>query len=213
MDSSKKNLISWIRSARGESGIAYQRSAQITWWSILQGAAVAELVRQIPNIVDEITTSSHWYLLIYLLTSFMIVVNAWVQMAWAILISRWEINVLHTALILILGVSVSVTCTFVDQPQYWYPSAALLILSAISVYVYNLNNKTQLGLSEKRVKKIILKYVGFFILSVSASAHILISRKRFPHIVWGFVFLLATVWSLMMQCKQMKYERSQRHVP
>lgn len=112
----------WITTSRGSDGISYQRSAQITWWSILQGVAVGALVSKVPNIFTQVIEQGQWYLLLYTIASFLVIANVWGQMAWVILIARWQISALHTTLILLLGTTLSVACLQVDTPWYWYPA-------------------------------------------------------------------------------------------
>ncbi len=209
---SEKKKTAWIESAQGESGVDYQRSAQITWWSILQGIAVGALVLNFPEVLSKVSQTGEWFLLAYMLTSFLIVVNVWVQMAWAILILRWQISILHTTLILLLGVAVSVACTFVDTPKYWIPSIVGLVALAIIVYIYNIKNRAYLGLTTDRVYRIIGVYAFFLLLCVAATVHVWNKPTNFVQTFWGIVFLIMSIAALYLQERQMKHERTEREI-
>jgi hypothetical protein len=202
----------WVTSSKGTSGVDYQRSAQITWWSILQGIAVGALVLNLPSVLNTVSQSGKWFLLIYLVISFLIVVNVWVQMAWAILILRWQISIIHTVLILLLGFAVSTVCVFVESPKFWFPSVGALVLSAIAVYIYNIRERAYVGLSTERVYRIIWIYGAFLLLCVIASIHIWNTLTDFAQIFWGVVFLALAIVALLIQDKQMKHERSVRNI-
>jgi hypothetical protein len=152
----KVNSEEWASYAGSEKGIDYQKAAQITWWSILQGLAVVALAEKIPPILAEVNQHNQWYLLLYAVVTLVIIVNAWVQMAWAILIFRWPINLFHTTLILLLGIAAYLSSLYVDTPWYWARAIAFLVTSAIVVYGYNLKNRWYTEFCVKVQKRVCL---------------------------------------------------------
>lgn len=71
----------WIETSRGLESINFQRSAQMTWWSIVMGLAIVVLAEKISAILGQISTQGHWYLFLYVISSCLIVILAWVKNA------------------------------------------------------------------------------------------------------------------------------------
>lgn len=211
--SNQSELQDWIISSHGEKGIDYQKAAQITWWSILQALAVAALAAKIPDILIEVSQSSRWYLLLYVIVSLMAVVNAWVQMAWAILIYRWRISLVHTTLIMLIGIAAYLSCLYVDTPEYWTHAIAFFIVSAMIVYVYNIQNRTMMNLPTTITKRTMVAYSIFLLLTFAASVHMINSPNAGTYALWGIVFLMLVSFSWILQERNMKEERQQRGVP
>lgn len=212
-DNSAKEFLAWINTSTDEAAVDYQRSAQITWWSILQGIAVGAFVSKVPNVLNLIFQNGQWYLLVYTITTFLIIVLVWVQMAWAILIARWQISLSHTSLILLFGISVSLLCFQIDNPLYWFIATIFFVLCGIGVYVYNFCNKTFLGLDHKRNLRIAGGYVFFLFLSVIAVLRIYFYGRAATFSFWGIMVLICTMVSLAIQQRQMHYERKTRKIP
>src|SRR5687767_9779947 len=103
----------WRSASQGLDGIGYQRSAQITLWSILEGTALSLLVSEIPDLFTQAAEQVKWYLILYIATSIVVLISTWIQMAWAILIAQWPITVIHTTMIMFLGATLSVACSLV----------------------------------------------------------------------------------------------------
>lgn len=203
----------WIETSQGKEGINYQRAAQITWWSILQGLSVAALAEKIPGIVDTITKSgTQWYLGLYVIVCLMIIVNVWIQMAWAILIFRWPINFPHTTLILLLGLSVYLSCLYVDNPLYWCLTIAFVILSAILVHLYNIRNQVVLDLPDAPIKVTIGIYVAYLLFSLGAFIYLLNCPSDLAKTLIGAIFFVATISSWLSQWYYMEKQRKARGI-
>jgi hypothetical protein len=211
--SNQSLLDDWIASSHGEKGIDYEKAAQITWWSILEGLAVAALAAKIPDILVEVSQNNRWYLLLYVVVSLMVVVNAWVQMAWAILIFRWPISLLYTALILLLGLAAYLSCLYVGTPEYWIRAIGFLVASAIIVDVYNIRNRAMMDLPATITKRTIVSYGMFFLIAIVASIHMTVSPDAGTFTLWGFAFLVLATFSWILQDRNMKEERRIRNVP
>ena len=69
----------WISTSQGIEGVNFQRQAQITWWSVLISLAIAALVQKIPDVLENLPDGGAWLTLLYMLTTCMVVINAWVQ--------------------------------------------------------------------------------------------------------------------------------------
>lgn len=210
---SGKNLEYWLSSSRGERGVDYQKAAQITWWSILQGLAVAALAEKIPQILTVVSQEGRWYLLLYVVTTFLVVTNTWVQMAWAILVLRWKISLLHTTVLLLAGIAAYLTCLYVDSPWYWILSLLFLLVSAIAVYLYNLQKRTTLSLSAAITKRTLTVYFMFLVLVAGASIHMNMRQDAVNLTFWGIIFLVLAVVSCVLQEHNMRQEGIVRGVP
>lgn len=202
----------WLLSSTGEKSVDFQKSAQITWWSILQGLSIVALAEKSTVITSEINQQGHWYLLLYAITSLMIIVIGWVQMAWAILIYRWPIKLLHTTLVSLLGLSTYLVCFYVHEPVNWMISMIFLLLSAIMIYIYNIKYRTMINLPLKITWITIGAYAVFVLITILASYHLYATSDGVTFTVWGFVYVIFVSLAWGLQAYNMNEEQQIRQV-
>jgi hypothetical protein len=203
----------WISTSQGIEGVNFQRQAQITWWSVLIGLAIAALVQKIPEVLESLPDGSAWLILLYMLTTCMVVINAWVQTTWAFLIYNLPIRLLYSGLLLSSGVATILICLYVDHPVYWWRASIFLVLAAVANYIYNLRVRALLDLPTKGVSQTIAIYLGYMILALVASTHLSMDPRTAVSVFWGLVAFLAAVSSLWIQARNMKEERRLRNIP
>lgn len=203
----------WIETSRGQEAASFQRSAQITWWSILMGLALAELARKIAEILIGIKEPGQWILLLYALAACLVVISAWVQNTWAILIYRLPIRIVHTGLSMLTGIAIFLACLFVDQPARWWLAMVFVLVSTVMSYIYHLRVHAQLELSSKRVWVTIAIYTGFILLSLAAYLSLLRLPGTLITASWGGIALVFTILSLAHQAGNMREERRVRNIP
>lgn len=134
-------------------------------------------------------------------------------MAWAILVARWRITVTHTVLILLLGITLALTCAQASNPLDWTLALAPFLVSAIAIYIYNIRNRTIPGQRQRDVKRIIAMYLGFLLISAIASAWLWNSPSLIALHGWGCVYVVLGSVGLWVQHNQMNEERKERKIP
>jgi len=92
----------WTR--RGYDDVAFQRQAQVTWWTLLGGIAVGALLTQFESLLVAVR-NGHWYYLLYFLATCFVIINAWAQVAWGALALYWPISVPTSIFVFMGGLS------------------------------------------------------------------------------------------------------------
>jgi len=106
----------WIR--RGVEDVFFQREAQVTWWTVLGGIAVAALLTQLDGVLN-ILKAGHLVYVLYFLTTCLVIVNSWVQTSWGSLVLRWPISIPSSLIGFFQGLSLSLVALS-------YPSSKLV---------------------------------------------------------------------------------------
>jgi len=201
----------WLASAR-EEGIPYQREVQLTWWSVLQGIVVSEFIIKVPVLLQKIYFSKDYYLIWYIIGTLLILVNVWVQVAWAIIFLRWPLNISHVLLTTLLGtVSIGIVA-YVEQPLLWVASTIAIASMGIAVYLYNVKRKAYLAVGLQYGWKPIIEMSTFLIALFLLFIWLLAGSQE--AIGWaGFSVSILAGIALRRQSQRMEYERSQSGIP
>jgi len=78
--------------ARGVEDVYFQREAQVTWWSVLGGIAVAALLTELDTLLFAFNMGK-WYFSLYFLATCLVIINSWVQTVWGSLVLKWPISI------------------------------------------------------------------------------------------------------------------------
>lgn len=62
----------------GEADVYFQREAQVNFWTVLGGLAMAALLTQCSLLLQEVL-AGRWYLVLFLLASVLVLASSWVQ--------------------------------------------------------------------------------------------------------------------------------------
>jgi hypothetical protein len=203
----------WMR--HGIEDVYFQRDAQVNFWTILGGIAVAALLTQMSSIIEKIQMG-HWYLLFYLLISITLIVNSWVQNLWGGLILRMQVTMLHTLLVLIDLICLAIICLQVTNPLVFFVACGFFVLFSLFIQVYLMKSEAWVVFTSERIKKIkvVLRVnLVFMILCFVAVAHLFFYPSVAAEIGWGIFALLASISAMVMQHYGMKQERKELGVP
>jgi len=203
----------WMAAASGDKAIDFQKSALGTWWSILQGIAVATLVGKLPDLVAVIIEEQKWYLILFVIATFMIIVNVWIGNAWSILVWRWRLTLINTALQTLLGTATQLLCVYVEVPQYWFLALALLPISSIMIYRFSIYQKTILNTAIQTGRSLNTLYAVYAILCLVAAFTVSKYPTPLLHYIWGVVFVIAAGLSWKVQSDIMRTQRAQLNIP
>lgn len=114
--------------ARGKEDVFFQREAQVTWWSVLGGIAVAALLTEL-DALPPAFRSGRWYVLLYFLATCLVIINSWVQTVWGSLVLKWPISIHTSASMFFQGLLMSVGALNITKPAIWYAAMTGVILT------------------------------------------------------------------------------------
>jgi len=199
----------------GEEDVAFQRQAQVTWWSVLGGVAVAALLTQLEPLLAAVTNGK-WYLILYFIATCFVMINSWVQTAWASIVLKWPI-LISTSIGLFFGVvSLSIAALNITRPAWWF--AAIFFVAGFGVYnqLFFMKNRSWVTLTPGTITRAraSIKIYGIllFILMIGA---ILLSVSPTPimEVFWGVFAVAASILTLIWQDIGMKLEKKELGVP
>lgn len=199
----------------GEEDVSFQRQAQVTWWSVLGGVAVAALLTQLEPMVADVQ-SGKWYSLLFFIATCLIMINSWVQTAWASIVLKWPI-LISTSIGLFFGVvSLSIAALNITRPAYWF--MAIFFVAGFGVYnqLFFMKNRSWVTLTPdtiKRARTSIIVY-GFLLLILLVGATLLyLYPTSIMQKCWAVFALLASILMLVWQDIGMKLEKNELGVP
>lgn len=199
---------------RGEEDVAYQRQAQVSWWTLLGGIAVAALLTQVDALVAAIQ-SGKWYYLLYFLATSLVIINAWVQTAWGALVLRWPISVPTSLIIFIGGVSLSFAALNITRPGIWFIAlSVVLIFSQLIQYTFQ-KRGAWVAIPAESIKHVRIGIIVYWLLvafTVFAGIFLLLSKKSLAEMILGCVALILSGLALLWQHLGMEDEKKRMKV-
>lgn len=203
----QKSTNPWAQ--RGGEDVAYQRQAQVTWWTLLGGIAAAALLTQVEPLITAIQ-SGRWYYLLYFLATALVIVNSWVQIAWGALVLKWPIAVPSSICIFMGGLSLSLAAINISRPGLWFAALAfVLIFSQLMQYTFK-RTEAWLPLPAEAVRRVrigIYIYWAFVLVSIMASILILLLRNILLEIILGIIAFGLSSLALFWQHVGMEGEK------
>jgi hypothetical protein len=203
----------WTR--HGMEDVYFQRDAMVNFWTVLGGIAVAALLTQMSNLIEGIQRG-RWYLLLYFVTSIMLIVNSWVQQFWGSLVLRLRLTMLHSFLTLTNLTSLAILCLQVTKPLAFFAACGCYILFALFIQLYAMKSGAWIGFTPERIKGIkttLLIYMVFMVLCFGAAANLFWIPSVAAEVGWGVFAILATFAAMVMQHYGMEQERQELGIP
>ncbi len=199
----------------GEEDVAFQRQAQVTWWSVLGGVAVAALLTQLEPLLSTVRAGK-WYFLLFFIATCLVMVNSWVQTAWASIVLKWPI-LISTSIGLFFGVvSLSIAALNITRPAYWF--TAIFFVAGFGVYnqLFFMKNRSWVTLTPgtvKRARTSIAAYGALLILLLIASVLLFLYPTTIMETIWAVFAVTAAILALIWQDIGMKLEKKELGVP
>jgi hypothetical protein len=190
-----------------EESVYFQREAQVNFWTVLGGLAMAALLTQLSPLLKEMQ-ASRWYLLLYFVASVLILANSWVQTAWGSLAMKWPISIASTVIVLFQMLAEAIQCLLVTNGGILLCALTLQVWFAVSGAW-----KVFLPATIKRFKFLIGVYIFFLFLCLAAALELYLVPSRIAELVWGFVVIALSVVALYMQHKGMQGEKKELGIP
>ena len=203
----------WLRAAR-QDGVAHQRDAQLTWWSILQGVAMGEFIMRLPDVWDKAWNAHYYYLLAFIFATFLLLIDVWVQMAWAIIILRWPLSATHATLTTLLGIVSVFLATTMGQPSQWLIFEGALAVAGIGIYTYNLKRGAYKSIRQGKYGwQPIWETAIYFVMIVFLILWTNAAPSPASYSIAGIASALGALLSLRNQSVRMKHERQKVSLP
>ena len=197
----------WLR--RGAEDVAFQREAQVTWWSVLGGIAVAALLTELDSLPVAIR-SGRWYVALYFLSTCLVIVNSWVQTAWGSLILKWPISISTSISLFVLGISMSVAALNITRPAIWYAAMSVLLMTGLFNQLVFSKNHAWVALSADLVGKVhasVWMYVGMTIFGIALSIFLAWQPGAIAEMIAGIIAFVITMFTLIRQHIEMSEEK------
>ncbi len=199
----------------GAEDVYFQREAQVNFWTVLGGLAMAALLTQLSPLMQELQ-KSRWYLLLYLVASILVLANSWVQTSWGSLVLKWPISITTTVIMLFQMLFHSIQCLLVTNPSGWLAATAGIILFALFNQFYFEKSGAWKVFSPvfiKRFKFDNLVYSFFILLCLAGAFQMYLYPSQIAEMVWGFAVLFLSFMALYMQHKGMQQEKCELGIP
>ena len=201
--------------AHGLEDVFYQREVQVNFWTVLGGLAMAALLTQLAPLLHEIQ-GSRWYLLLYLVTSILILANSWVQTTWGSLIMKWPISIAGTIIVLFQMLMQSIQCLLVTNPSGWLAATAGIIFFALANQIYfERSGAWQVYSPEsiKRYKFINNIYLILMLICLAGAFQLYRFPSHLAEMIWGFAALFLSIMALYLQHGNIQAEKKRMEIP
>lgn len=203
----------WMK--HGIEDVYFQRDAMVNFWTVLGGIAVAALLTQLTNLIEEIELG-HWHLLLYFITSITLIVNSWVQNLWGGLVLKLPVTIPLIFLDLADLVCLAIICLQITNPLIFLAAGGFFIMFALFLQIYHMRSGAWIAFTNNRIqdiKTMLWVYLVFMILCFVAAIHLFLHPSVVAEVGWGFFALVASVAALFMQHYGMKQERKELGIP
>ncbi len=201
--------------SHGAESVYFQREAQVNFWTVLGGLAMAALLTQLSPLLRELQ-QGRWYLVLYFVTSIMILATSWVQTSWGSLVLKWPISIASTVIVLFQMLADSIQCLLVTNPTGWLASTGGIVLCALALQVYFAKSGGWKVFSPTTIKRFRFTngiYVFFLFLCLAAAFQLYYYPARILEIVWGFVVFSLSLLALNIQHRGMQEEKKELGIP
>lgn len=197
----------WL--ARGAEDVFFQREAQITWWSVLGGIAVAALLTELDSVPLGIK-AGRWDVALYFLATCLVIVNSWVQTAWASLILKWPISISTSLSLFFLGLSLSVAALNITQPAIWYAAMSVVLLTGLFNQVVFTKNHAWVALSPELVDRARASariYTAMTLFAIAYTVYLAVGPSFAAEVGGGIIAFLVALFTLIRQHLEMVEEK------
>lgn len=199
----------------GAEDVFFQREAQVNFWTVLGGLAMAALLTQLSPLLKELQ-ASRWYLLLYLLTSILVLATSWVQTSWGSLVLKWPISIFTTVTMLFQMLIQSIQCLLITNPSGWLAASGGIILFALFNQIYFAKSGAWKVFSSESIKRFKFTngvYLIIVFLCLGGAFQLYKYPSRIAEMIWGFVVFFFSIIALYIQHKGMQEERKELGIP
>jgi hypothetical protein len=203
----------WFK--RSEDDVAYQRSAQVTWWTLMGGIALGALLTQFDALLSAMQ-GGNWHLILYFFATCFVIVNSWIQTAWGALVLCWPLSVVSSLILFFGNLACSIAALSITQPIRWYTSVVLVILFAVLQQLYFKRQGGWLTLPSQvvqRAKTGIFIYSGLIVIILLMLTLMIMLPGQPLEMAFAIVAFVFSVVALCWQHQGMQIEKKAMHLP
>ena len=200
---------------RGPEAAYFQREAQVNFWTVLGGLAAGALLTQIAPLFQEIV-AGRWYLLLYAVSTLLIIVNSWVQAAWGSLAMRWRLTTAGTLVYFLSTFTLSLLSLSITRPAVWAAmTGSQLVFALLNQYVFKCTGAWEdySRATLDRIRLVNWTYFIWILMAFGAAAQMNWLPSRRSEIIWGFIVLISASAALYLQHRGMEAERKELGIP
>lgn len=195
--------------ARGVEDVFFQREAQVTWWTVLGGIAVAALLTELDSLISAFKIGE-WYFALYFLATCLVIVNSWVQTAWGSLVLKWPIWIVTSVSLFFQGLSLSVAALNITNPAIWYGAMSVVLFTALFNQLVFSKSRGWVTLSAEladQARTIIPIYAVLALFGAASSIYLGLRPSVGAAMIWGIVALVISIFALIRQHLGMTEEK------
>jgi hypothetical protein len=198
-----------------EDSVFFQREAQVNFWTVLGGLAMAALITQLGPLLEELG-KGRWYLVMYLISSILVIATSWVQTSWGSLVLKWPISIITTVINLFGMLAQSIQCLLITNPAGWLAAtSAILFFALVMQWYFQLSGAwsvfTKGMITRLNVNNLV--YLFLVVLCLGGALQLYLIPSNLAEIIWGFVILIFAILALIMQHKGMQAEKKELGIP
>jgi hypothetical protein len=200
---------------RGVEAVYFQREAQVNFWTVMGGIAVAALLTQFSAAVSEIQ-AGHWQVILWFGSSLLIIINSWAQASWGSLILRWPITVPITFYFFMYLFGLDVQCLLVTNPPGWLAATAVILFFALLNQLYFEKTGAWRAFSPETIKRFKGQnrfYFATILLCLAGAAGLSRYPSALAESICGVVVLAGCILALVIEHKGMQGERDELKIP
>lgn len=200
---------------RGVEDVYFQRESMVNFWTVMGGIAAGALLTQLAPLEKEVL-ASRWYLVLYFLSSFLTIVNSWIQSAWGSLVLRWTMSVPGTLIYFAGLFSLSLQSLLVTRPAGWLAASGAVVFFAILIQVHFSRSGAWVTFSPERVRKFrnnLKLYYIFLCITLLGAVQLAWFPSNLAELGWGVITLASSILALVIQHKSMLQEKIELGIP
>jgi len=209
----ESNLQLW--KTHKQESVYFQREAQVNFWTVLGGLALGALLTQLPAVLEEVQ-NSQWYLLLFVVSSILILANSWVQTTWGSLVLKWPISITTTVLMVFGMFSQSIQCLLVTNPSGWLAaSAGLILCTCLHQWYFERSGAWRVFPMEfaRRFKRVNTLYFMLVFVCMVGALQLRWYASPIAEMSWGFAALIFSILALLLQHRGMNLEKKALGIP
>lgn len=199
----------WWSGHGGMDDVNYQRSAQVTLWTIMGGLAIAVLVTKLDSLLAEMQ-AGRWYLALYALSSFLAIILGWTLQVWGALVLKFRITVTNTFLIVGSSFAIAIQCLQITHPVGWLAATFVSGLFLLIMQIHFMRSGAWEPFSADVVaqfKKNFWIYGLWPLLCVAGIVHYYLAPSSLTETIWGVIALTTYIDAFLRQSRGMERER------
>jgi hypothetical protein len=200
---------------RGVEDVFFQREAQITWWSVLGGIAMAALLTKLDSLPPAFKMGK-WYFSLYFLATCLVIINSWVQTAWGSLVLKWPISISTSAVIFFQGLLMSVAALNITKPAIWYAAITGVILTALFLQLIFSKSRGWIAFPAEMIDQAHASnwiYAILAIFGLVSSVYLAVRPGIVVETGWGVAAVLLSIFALIREHLGMNEEKRRMGIP